>query len=99
MYGVILHYNTKDINTLMGSKMLNLLKHHRIHVPNGLAIFAAILLLVSTTVGYQANQDLQTPDQQTITSVNIDTSDSDVAADVAQKKRRGLNLGLLLFRR
>jgi hypothetical protein len=83
----------------MDSKMLNLLKHHRIHVPNGLAIFAALLLLVSTTIGYKADQDLQASDQQTVTSANVETSDSDMTADVAQPKRRSLNLGLLLFRR
>ncbi len=79
--------------------MLNLLKHHRIHVPNGLAIFAAILLLASTAIGYNAKQDMHTPDQQIVTTAQAETSESDMGGDVVQPKRRSLNLGLLLFRR
>ena len=83
----------------MSSKMLNLLKHHRLHVPNGLAMIAAILLLVSSAIGYNAGQDLQTPNQQNVTVAKIETSESDMGGDVVKPKRRGLNLGLLLFRR
>lgn len=83
----------------MDSKMLNLLKHHRIHIPNGLAILSAVLLLASSTIGYKANQDLQTADQNSVTTAKIETSEGDMSGDVSQPKRRGLNLGLLLFRR
>ena len=79
--------------------MLNLLKHHRIHIPNGLAMFAAILLLASSAIGYNATQDLKTSDQQTVTTAKVETSESDMGGDVVQPKRRSLNLGLLLFRR
>ncbi|MCW8926388.1 MAG: hypothetical protein OQJ84_09040 [Xanthomonadales bacterium] len=79
--------------------MLNLLKHHRIHIPNGLAILAAVLLLASSTVGYKANQDLQASDQQSVTTAKIETGDNGLSGDAAKPKRRGLNLGLLLFRR
>ena len=79
--------------------MLNLLHHHRVHVPNGLAMFAAILLLASSAIGYNANQDLQTQNQQDVTTANVETSESDMGSDVVEPKRRGLNLGLLLFRR
>jgi hypothetical protein len=83
----------------MDSKMLNLLKHHRIHVPNGLAVLAAVLLLASSTIGYKANQDLQAPDQPTVTTAKVNTSEGELSGAVAQKKSRSLNLGLLLFRR
>jgi hypothetical protein len=96
---VILHYNTRESTHLMSSKMLNLLKHHRIHVPNGLAMFAAILLLASSAIGYNATQDSQTPDRQIVTSAEVETSQSDMGGDAVQQKRRSLNLGLLLFRR
>lgn len=79
--------------------MLNLLKHHRIHVPNGLAIFAAILLLASSTIGYNATQDLQAANPQNVTTAKVETSESDMGGDVVEPKRRSLNLGLLLFRR
>jgi len=79
--------------------MLNLLKHHRIHVPNGLAMFAAILLLASSAIGYNATQDLQTPDRQIAANAEVETSQSDLGGDAVEKKRRSLNLGLLLFRR
>ena len=84
----------------MDSKMLNLLKHHRIHVPNGLAMFAAILLLASSAIGYNATQELQTSDQQNVTTVKVETGESDMGGgEVTKPKRRSLNLGLLLFRR
>lgn len=83
----------------MDSKMLNLLKHHRIHIPNGLAILAAVLLLASSTVGYKTNQDLQASEAQTVTTAKVETGDGDMNSDAAQPKRRSLNLGLLLFRR
>jgi len=79
--------------------MLNLLKHHRIHIPNGLAILAAVLLLASSTVGYKVNEDLQASEQQSVTAAKIETGENGMSGDVAQPKRRGLNLGLLLFRR
>ena len=83
----------------MDKQMLNLLKHHRIHVPNGLAMFAAILLLASSAIGYNTTQDLQTPDRQDVTTAKVETGESDMGGDVAEPKRRSLNLGLLLFRR
>jgi hypothetical protein len=79
--------------------MLNLLHHHRVHIPNGLAMFAAIVLLASSAIGYNATQDLQTPDQQIATTAKMETSESDMGGDVVEPKRRSLNLGLLLFRR
>jgi len=56
-------------------------------------------LLASSAIGYNATQDLQTSDQQNITTAKVETSESDMGGDVAEPKRRSLNLGLLLFRR
>jgi len=79
--------------------MLNLLHHHRVHIPNGLAIFAAILLLASTAIGYRASPSAYITDQETVTTAKIEASESDMGGEVTQKKHRSLNLGLLFFRR
>jgi hypothetical protein len=79
--------------------MMNLLPHHRLHIPNSLAIFAAVLLLVSSVVSFDSDQEIYSSGQETTPSVQVDTDANDSINDSAEHKRRGLKLGLLLFRR
>ena len=97
---VILHYNTtKESSDSVRNKMMNLLPHHRFHIPNSLAIFAAVLLLVTSVVGFETNQNIYSSDQEATPSTKVSTNTNDSINDSAEHKRRGLNLGLLLFRR
>jgi len=97
---VILHYNTtKESNDSVRNKMMNLLPHHRFHIPNSLAIFAAVLLLVTSVVGFETKQNIYSSDQEATPSTKVSTNTNDSISDSATHKRRGLNLGLLLFRR
>ena len=75
--------------------MMNLLPHHRIQVPNSLAIFAALLLLISSVAGFESNQEAVSSGQETKISAKAD----DTINNVVKSKSRGLKLGLLLFRR
>jgi len=79
--------------------MMNLHPHNRFHIPNGLAMFAALLLLVSGVVGFDANQEVISSGKEIISSVKADSAEIDGIDDAVEHKRRGLNLGLLLFRR
>ena len=79
--------------------MMNLLPHHRLQIPNSLAIFAAVLLLVSSVVGFESKQKINSSGQEATTSMKVNTDASDSINESAEHKRRGLNLGLLLFRR
>ena len=83
----------------MRKKMTHLLPNHRIRIPNGLAVAAALVLLASSVVGYESSQEIQSSDQGIAPTSNVDSSDNDGVNDAAEHKRRGLNLGLLLFRR
>ncbi len=75
--------------------MKNLLPHRRLQIPNSLAMLAAVLLLVTSVVGFKTNQEVFTSEQNSTPSIKVDTDIN----DSAEHKRRGLNLGLLLFRR
>jgi len=79
--------------------MTHLLPNHRIRIPNGLAVAAALLLLASSVVGYETSQDIHSSGQGVTPASSVDSSDNDGVNDAAEHKRRGLNLGLLLFRR
>ena len=79
--------------------MLNLRPHRRLHVPHGLAIFAALLLIGSSIVGYEASQDVYSSSQETRTSAKVENAETDRINDAVEHKSRGLKLGLLLFRR
>lgn len=76
--------------------MLNLLPHRRLHVPHGLAIFAALLLIASGIVGYEVNKDAYTSNQETATSARVANTEGE---HIVENESRGLKLGLLLFRR
>ncbi len=79
--------------------MMNLIPHHRFHIPNSLAMFAALLLLVSSVVGFESTQDVYSSGQEIMPSTNLENTESDSTNDAAEHKSRSLNLGLLLFRR
>ena len=79
--------------------MMNLHPHNRFHIPNGLAMFADLLLLVSGVVGFDANPEVISSGKEIISSVKADSAEIDGIDDAVEHKRRGLNLGLLLFRR
>ena len=79
--------------------MMNLLPHHRRHIPNGLAVLAAVLLLIISTTDLNTDQGTHASGHEVPTSAKIEASSSDTMNDSATPRRRGLNLGLLLFRR
>lgn len=79
--------------------MTHLTPNHRIRIPNGLAIFAALLLLASSVVGYEASQDINSSGKNMMPSSNVESVEKDGFNDTTEHKRRGLKLGLLLFRR
>ncbi len=79
--------------------MLNLRPHRRLHIPNGLAIFAALLLIGSSIVGYETSQGVYSSSQETRTSAKAQNAENDRINDAVERKSRGLKLGLLLFRR
>ena len=79
--------------------MMHLLPHHRVHIPNSLAMFAALLLLISSVGGFKTNQEIYSSVQEIESSVTVESSKGDSVNDAAKQKRRSLNLGLLLFRR
>jgi hypothetical protein len=79
--------------------MMNLLPHQRFHIPNSLAVFAAVLLLITSAVGFESRQEVHSSSQDIITSVKVKSAEKSRINDSVQKKRRGLNLGLPLFRR
>ena len=77
--------------------MINLQPHHRIHVSNKLAILAAVLLLISIVAGVESEQKVYSSSKSETTSVSADVTDNIIES--VKSERRGLNLGLLLFRR
>jgi len=79
--------------------MLNLRPHRRLHIPNGLAIFAALLLIGSSIVGYETTQGVYSSSQETRTSAKAENAETNRINDTVERKSRGLKLGLLLFRR
>lgn len=79
--------------------MTNLVSNHRIRIPNKLAIFAALLLLVSSVVGYETTRDINSSAHSVMPSSQVDSADNGDINDTGEHKGHGLNLGLLLFRR
>lgn len=80
--------------------MMRLTLHHKFRIPDGLAILAALLLLLSATAGYDASQAAHSASEggTPVTTTDAGNDDDNIDATTANK-RRGLNLGLLLFRR
>jgi hypothetical protein len=79
--------------------MLNLRPHHRIHIPNSLAVVAVLLLLIVSAANFVSVNDGVSPDQENSISTSTGSAASDNVINASGKKSRGLNLGLMLFRR
>ena len=79
--------------------MMNLMPHHKFHIPNGLAMFAALLLLITSAIGFEANREAFSSGQESTSSVKVETDDNSNIDKTVGHKRHVLNLGSLLFRR
>ena len=79
--------------------MMNLIRHRRSHIPNTLAIFAIIMLLATSAVGLGGLQDTDPAGKSMAASTTVKTNDNKDLNSSVENKRRGLKLGLLLFRR
>ena len=79
--------------------MLNLRPHHRIHIPNSLAVMAVLLLLIVSAANFNSMKDTISAGQETSIPANAEGAAKENAINASEKKSRGLNLGLLLFRR
>ena len=79
--------------------MMNLRPHHRIQVPNGLAILAVLMLLISAAANFETRRETNSSDQEAVMSAEVDKGGSEGVNNAAKSRSGGLNLGLLLFRR
>jgi len=79
--------------------MLKLIPHHRIHIPNTLAMLAAILLLVSSVGVFNPESEDHSTSLNASPSTTAESAENDSIDDAVDQERRGLNLGFLLFRR
>ena len=79
--------------------MLNLIPHHRLHVPNGLAVLAAVLLLAISVANFNSGSNTDPSGAKASHAATVESSESENINDGIVSKRRGLNLGSLLFRR
>ncbi len=79
--------------------MMSLLPHNRLHIPDRMAMFAALLLLITSVTGFESRQETHSSGQESIHSADIEHVEKSPVNDGVEHKRRGLNLGLPLFRR
>ena len=77
--------------------MLNLRPKNRPKMPNSLAIFAVLMLLISAVANVETRQEGVSAGQQT--TISAKAAESESINTSVKSKSRGLNLGLLLFRR
>jgi len=73
--------------------------HRRLRIPNSLAMVAALLLLITSVTGFEGNRDVNPSAQETVNSAKAEGTGKQNVNDGVETKRRGLNLGFLLFRR
>lgn len=78
---------------------MNLRPHRRLQVPNSLAVLAVLLLLISTAANLESGLEASSSGQETIMSADADNSAGDRVHTASKNKSRGLNFGLLFFRR
>ena len=78
---------------------MNLRRTNRIQIPNSLAIFAVLFLLISAIANFETGQEEVSSGQETIISATAEDSVNDGFDTSTKTRSRGLNLGLLLFRR
>ena len=79
--------------------MMKLPLHRRLRIPNSLAMFAALLLLITSVTGFESNREVNPSAQETVNSAKTEDTGKHNVNDGVATKRRGLNLGFLLFRR
>ena len=79
--------------------MIKLLKHHRFQIPNGLAIVAATVLVISSIIGFEANQEVHSANDANVHVVQTDSIGTDSIGNATEQKSRRFNIGSLLFRR
>ena len=79
--------------------MIKLLKHQRFQIPNGLAIVAAGVLVVSSIIGFEANQEAYSPAPENGRVVKTESTETESISNAAENKSRRFNIGSLLFRR
>jgi len=98
---VVLYFTTTlHVNLHIGeSEIMKFRPHYRVHIPNTLAIFAVVLLLISSVTGVETGQETNASGQQITNSVKADDAGNQSISTSASKKPRELKLGLLLFRR
>ena len=75
--------------------MMKLRPYHRIRIPNSLAFFAVLLLLISSFTGFETRQEGDSSGQEAGILVKAD----DTINHSAKSRFGGLKFGLLLFRR
>ena len=61
--------------------------------------FLLVVVTGASPEKFEKGQEIYSSSEKTTTAVKADSSDSDNVIDTVQHKSRGLNLGLLLFRR
>jgi hypothetical protein len=79
--------------------MLNLTPQQRIRIPDNVAVLAVLLLLVCSVAKNETGHEAVSADQGSSIAVKADSTGIGRVIDTAEKRSRGLNLGLLLFRR
>lgn len=81
--------------------MLNLTPHRRFHIPNGLAVVAAVLLIGSSFVGINAAPKTTVAVSDCESDSVVMSIDKDIAiiSDSVKQKGHVLKLGLQLFQR
>jgi hypothetical protein len=79
--------------------MLNLTPQHRIRIPDSVAVLAVLLLLVCSAAKIESGQEAISAGKESNIATKADSTGFDRVIDTAEKRSRGLNLGLLLFRR
>lgn len=79
--------------------MLNLTRQHRIRIPDSLAVLAVLLLLVCLAAKIETGQETVSAGQASSIATKAGSAGIGRVIDTAEKRSRGLKLGLLLFRR
>jgi hypothetical protein len=79
--------------------MLNLRPHHRIHIPNSLAVVAVLLLLIVSAANFVSVNDGVSAGQASDIPASAEGASNGNAINASAKKSKGINLGLMLFRR
>ena len=76
--------------------MLRLTRHRMTHVPNGLAVFAALLLLATAFAG--VSRPSQSPAETHELAARTEAVDSRVEAAETAARDKGFKMSLYLFR-